>query len=216
MINIKDALNKLSRKRPVFHSEADFQHSLAWEIHEMYPNLNIRLEKREEINGEELYLDAFIFKNSKICALELKYKTKNLDVTISNEKYHLKNQGAQDIARYDFCKDIKRLEKVLKKHPNSIGFAIFLTNDDLYWKIPRNSNTADKNFRIHNGRTLQGTLKWKEETSPGTTKGRENPIKLAGKYEIRWRYYLNLNKENEQKNGKFRYLLIEVKHNNNI
>ena len=220
MINIKDVLNELSKERPVFHSEADFQHSLAWKIHEMYPDLNIRLEKREKISkNENIYLDAFIFKNSenpeknpKICALELKYKTKDLDVTISNEEYHLRNQGAQDIGRYDFCKDVGRLEKVLKKHPNGVGFAIFLTNDELYWKTPRNSNTADKDFRIHDGQTLQGTLKWKQGTSPGTMEGRIGPIKLAGRYGIHWKDYSSL--KNEQKNAKFKYLLIEVKHNN--
>lgn len=76
-------LNKLNERRSVFHSEADFQHSLAWEIYEMYPDLNIRLEKREEVNGEELYLDIFfISRNNKICALELEYKTKKLDIII--------------------------------------------------------------------------------------------------------------------------------------
>ena len=160
MFNMEDVLNKLSKKRPVFHSEADFQHSLAWEIHEMHPDLNIRLEKREEINGEDLHLDIFIFRDGEVCALELKYKTKRLKVTISNEDYDLKDQGAQDLGRYDFCKDIEKLEKVLEKYPGGTGFAIFLTNDDLYWRMPPNPNTADEDFRIHEGRTIKGTLKW--------------------------------------------------------
>ena len=178
----------------------------------MHPNFNIRLEKREEVNGEELYLDVFIFRNDKICALELKYKTKRLDITISNEDYRLKNQGAQDIGRYDFCKDIEKLEKVLRKYPNGTGFVIFLTNDDLYWRTPRNLNTADKDFRIHEGRTIKGTLKWKEGTSKGTMRGRESPIKLAGKYSIRWKDYSDLKRQN----GMFRYLLVRVKHGNSI
>ena len=95
MFDMEDVMNKLSKERQVFHSEADFQHSLAWKIHKMYPNPNIRLEKREEINGEEFYLDIFIapkhFRSDKICALELKYKTKRLKITISNEDYHLKD-----------------------------------------------------------------------------------------------------------------------------
>ncbi len=94
MFDIEDVLNNLSKKRPVFHSEADFQYSLAWEIHKMYPSFNIRLEKREEVNREEFYLDIFIFRNNEIYTLELKYKTKKLDITISNEDYHLKDQSA--------------------------------------------------------------------------------------------------------------------------
>ena len=212
MFNIEDVLNKLSKKRPVFHSEADFQHSLAWEIHEMYPDFNIRLEKREEINGEEIYLDIFIFKSNKIYALELKYKTKRLKITILNEDYHLKDQGAYDINRYDFCKDIERLEKVLEKYPDGIGFAIFLTNDDLYWRTPPNLNTADKDFRIHEGRVVKGILKWKEGTSMGTMRGRENPIKLTGEYNIHWKDYSDL----KRKNGKFRYTYVKVKHGNGV
>ena len=30
MIEIADVLNELSERRPVFHSETDFQHALAW------------------------------------------------------------------------------------------------------------------------------------------------------------------------------------------
>jgi hypothetical protein len=212
MFNIEDVLNELSKKRPVFHSEADFQYSLAWEIHEMHPDLNIRLEKREEINGEELYLDIFIFGNDKIFALELKYKTKRLDITISNEDYHLKDQRGRNTSRYDFCKDIERLERVLEKYPNGMGFVIFLTNDDLYWKTPQSLNTTDKDFRIHEGRTIKGTLKWKEGTSKGTMRGRENPVKLDGEYSLRWKDYSDL----KRKNGKFRYLLVKVKHGNGV
>jgi hypothetical protein len=212
MFNIEDVLNELSKKRPVFHSEADFQYSLAWEIHEMHPDLNIRLEKREEINGEELYLDIFIFGTDKIFALELKYKTKRLDITISNEDYHLKDQRGRNTSRYDFCKDIERLERVLEKYPNGMGFVIFLTNDDLYWKTPQSLNTTDKDFRIHEGRTIKGTLKWKEGTSKGTMRGRENPVKLDGEYSLRWKDYSDL----KRKNGKFRYLLVKVKHGNGV
>lgn len=176
----------------------------------MHPNFNIRLEKREEINGEEFYLDIFItpkhFRSDKICALELKYKTKRLKITISNEDYHLKDQSAQDWGRYDFCKDIERLEKVLKKY-DGIGFAIFLTNDDLYWRTPQNLNTADKDFRIHEGRVIKGTLKWREGTSTGTMRGRESPIKLTGEYNIHWKDYSDL----KRKNGKFRYVCVKVK-----
>ena len=129
MIKITDVLNELSKNRPVFHSEADFQHALAWRIHEKYPDFNIRLEKRVILNEKEIYFDIFIFKDNKIVAVEVKYKTKNLDTGVTSEKFSLKNQGAQDQGRYDFVKDISRLEKALETYCDSTGFAIFLTND---------------------------------------------------------------------------------------
>jgi len=49
---------KLSKDRPVFYPEADFQHVLVWKIHEMCPNYNLRLEKRKILDGKEYYLKA--------------------------------------------------------------------------------------------------------------------------------------------------------------
>ena len=42
-LDIHEILHQLSRCRPIFHSEADFQFSLAWIIKEQYPNCDIRL-----------------------------------------------------------------------------------------------------------------------------------------------------------------------------
>ena len=39
-------MDSLAAKRPIFHSEADFQHALAWEVQLAHPNAGIRLEKR--------------------------------------------------------------------------------------------------------------------------------------------------------------------------
>jgi len=38
-------VSNLSEKRPIFHSEKDFQFALSWKIQEMYENLKIRLER---------------------------------------------------------------------------------------------------------------------------------------------------------------------------
>lgn len=213
MIEIIDVLNELSNRRSIFHSEADFQHALAWRIHEKYPDLNIRLEKRAILNEDEIYFDIFAFKDDETVAIEVKYKTKDLDAVVTSEKFSLKNQGAQNQGRYDFIKDISRLEKAIEKHSESIGFAIFLTNDESYWKKPRHDvNAADRDFRIHEGKTIEGKLSWKEGTSKGTMSGRAEPIILKDKYILNWKDYSHL----EKQNGKFRYLLIRVKHDNGV
>ena len=229
-INMDDVMNELSKERPIFHSEADFQHSLAWKIHELYPDLEIRLEKREKINEEEMYLDIFVFDTKKVYALELKYKTKGIHVIHNDKEHHyreeylLKDQRAHPISRYDFCKDIERLEKVVKnyqkKHQNAIGFAIFLTNDHLDWKKSNNerSHIIDEDFRIDKGKEiLKGTLRWRG-ASPGTTKKREKPIKLAGEYAIEWKDYSDVKDECKEKckYSRFRYLLVKVEHGNGI
>ena len=213
MIEITDVLNELSKKRPVFHSEADFQHALAWTIHEKHSGLNIRLEKRVILNSEGIYFDIFAFNDSKTLAIEVKYKTKNLDTTVNNEEFNLKNQGAQDQGRYGFIKDISRLEKVLETYRDGVGFAIFLTNDESYWKTPtRDVNTVDKDFRIHEGVTIRGTLSWKEEASEGTMIGGSESLLLKGNYMLNWNDYSDV----EKQNGKFRYLLVKIAHGNSV
>jgi hypothetical protein len=207
MIEITNILEELSKDRPVFHSEADFQHALAWKIHEKYPDLNVRLERRVTLCRKAMYFDIFTYKDNKIIAVEVKYKTKALNYNVGEEEFTLENQQAQDQGRYDFVKDISRLEKLQEKYRDSTGFAIFLTNDKSYWERPkRNGNAKDKSFRIHEGEILKGTLRWTTGTSEGTIKGREEPIKLRGKYTLNWRDYLDL----KTKNGLFKYLLIKV------
>ena len=44
MLDIDGLMTELSRTRKVFHSEADFQHALAWQIREHMPECEIRLE----------------------------------------------------------------------------------------------------------------------------------------------------------------------------
>jgi len=145
MIDTRKVLKELSKKRPIFHSEADFQHALAWEIHKKYPDLNIRLEKREKVNGEEIYPDIFTFKDGKIVVVEVKYKTRELNITLSSEEFNLKNQSAQDCGRYDFLKDISKLEKLLEKYPDAIGFAYSLQMMSL---IGRNLHGITQQIKI--------------------------------------------------------------------
>jgi len=104
---MEEILRKLSKERPVFHSERDFQHALAWKIHEQYPDMNVRLEKRIELDGKEIYVDIYLQdKEKNVVIIELKYKTKSLEIVVNGEIFKLKDQFAQDISRYDFIKDI--------------------------------------------------------------------------------------------------------------
>jgi hypothetical protein len=57
-----------------------------------------------------------------------------LDVVVDGEKFSLTTDGARDIGSYDFFKDIARLERYVSAEDNTMGYALLLTNDDLYWK----------------------------------------------------------------------------------
>jgi len=43
-VPLQQVLTVLAERRPVVHSEADFQHALAWEAHRLDPDLRVRLE----------------------------------------------------------------------------------------------------------------------------------------------------------------------------
>jgi len=207
MIPVESIINELKKSRPIFHSEADFQHALAWEIHCHFPAAIVRLEIHPGRIGPREYLDIWIQHEDITYAIELKYKTRKLDAVYNGEEFRLLNHGAQDIGRYDFIKDIARLERFVAGRPKTIGYAIMLTNDNLYWQTARNFSTMDASFRIHDTRTISGELRWSEATGKGTTRGRENPLVLNGSHQIRWFDYSDLT---EKGPNKFRYVLLRI------
>ena len=110
-------LAKLAKRRPVFHSEADFQHALAWELQLADPTSQIFLEKQVAVDGPRVHLDLLVRGTGHELAIELKYKTRAVKWTHADEVFSLRNQSAQDIGRHDFIKDWKsmsRLAHVLK------------------------------------------------------------------------------------------------------
>ena len=207
MIDIARLLTRLAIKRPIFHSEADFQHGLAWEIHQELPACSIRLEFKPPYLDDRLYLDIWTPNEEATLAVELKYKTRGLRIKVAGETFDLLNQSAQDVGRYDFCKDIQRLEQIVSKRSNVTGYAILLTNDSAYWSQPRSDRTVDASFRIHQGRILTGDLRWGANASRGTMRSREEPISIKGVYELDWKDYSEPSKGSY---GKFKYLLVKV------
>jgi len=197
----------LARKRPIFHSEADFQHALAWELHSQLPESEVRLELPIESSGNALHLDLWLSAPGRAVAIELKYKTRSLSVKLNGESFSLKSHSAQDVGRYDFLRDIQRIERIVSSHPGTRGYAILLTNDSSYWKPSSDIKTVDGAFRLHEGRSVEGTLAWGSNAAPGTIRSREKPITLVGTYKIIWKEY---SKVGSSSYGAFRYLALSV------
>jgi hypothetical protein len=210
MLDIRNILAALSVKRPLFHSEADFQHALAWEIHQQWLGCSIRLEFKPPNATDRTYIDIWVKTLDILIAIELKYKTRTFSTNIQGEDFNLSNHSAPDQGRYDFLKDIQRLEQIVYGYSNAaIGYAIFLSNDPTYWKLPLDKPTADAQFRIHQNRTLTGELNWGTTASSGSTRGREKPIIIKGSYTPNWLDFSKLNGL-PQTGGDFKYLLVKV------
>lgn len=206
-MNIYELLAGLAIKRPLFHSEADFQHSLAWEIHSQFPDAKVRLEYRPA-GFDRMYVDMWVtLPDGTPFAIELKYKTREFSMDHAGEPHELLNQSAQDQGRYDFLRDVFRLEFLTKARPGARGVAIMLTNDTSYWAPPRSTTAVDSAFRLHEGRALTGRLAWRRGASVGTMSGREKPITLAGTYDVKWHRYSEIA---SKKRGLFKYAILNI------
>lgn len=178
-LDVPGLMENLSEERPIFHSEADFQHALAWQLHKEMPNDEIRLEYKP-FQDERMYLDIWIRSQAVGVAIELKYLTKDLKLEWDDESFALRDQGAQDLGRYDFLKDVQRLEHVMYGlRPAKVGYAVLVTNAPPYWKPPLRT-TIDAAFRLHEGRKITGEMAWPTQASEGTTTDRGKPIRLKG------------------------------------
>ena len=166
--NLLGIIDRLSSLRPIFNMEADFQFALGWEIQKKFPDWSVRFEHKPTNLKDRIFVDLWI-KGDQTSAIELKYKTRKLDVNVK-------------------------------------GYAVILTNDSAYWKSPT-TETVDAEFRMHEGRILNGELAWGTEAGAGTMRKREKPIKLTGTYKLSWKDYSQVSSTSY---GKFRYLFLEI------
>lgn len=211
-INIHKQIRNLSR---VFHSEADFQHSLAWQLHQQYKEAKIRLERRVESsesspNLGEMYIDIWAEINGKQIPIELKYKTKEFHIEMEDESIYLRSHGAHPPNRFDVIADIERVEEIVNSKGLEEGYVVFLTNDPAYWREPKQKNVIDADFRLHD--ELKGKLTWSKDASQQTkTKKRDRPIELRNDYQLDWKLY-GYDEPKRMGKGKaeFRYFIIDI------
>ena len=200
------ALSALAEERPVFHSEADFQHALAWTVRGHHQDIDVRLERPVPLEGERGHVDIWLRGSGTETVLELKYWTREAHLFVSGEDYELRQQGAQPPSRYDLWKDVARIERLIEHGWATGGYVAALTNEQSYWN-EGGVGAIDGTFRTHEGNEVLGALAWGPGASAGTMKNREQPIELSGRYVTRWEHY---SQPAEGPGGEFRYLLLDV------
>jgi hypothetical protein len=208
VLDLTATMRTLAAKRPIFNSEADFQLALGWEIQLAHPEARLRLEYRPAFLERRGYLDLWAADADWTAAIELKYFTRALNLPVGGERFELLRQGAQPLSRYDFIRDLERVESVVRTQPGVKGYALALTNESAYWRVPMDSTaTIDTAFRLHEGASLSGRLAWSASAGAGTTKGREKAHMLHGTYPLRW---VDYSRVSDGPAGTFRYLLVEA------
>jgi hypothetical protein len=110
MTVLRSVFEQLASARPVFHSEVDCQLAYAWHLQKALPDARIRLERRWPRPGPRHYVDIWVEGRGGRAAIELKYKTRAFAGVVEGEEFYLLDHSAEDSARYDYCRDIKRSE----------------------------------------------------------------------------------------------------------
>lgn len=205
-VDIAQAMEELSSSRPVFHSEADFQHALAWHVLLSAPDLDVRLERR--LSGGR-HLDVWVRDpvSRSTTALELKYLCAGLRVVVGDEEFELPHHGAQDIRGYDVIKDVTRIEELVSAGTVTDGAVIVLANDSSYWTRPTHGRTTGAAaFRLYEGDRIEGLREWGPR-SAGTQRHRPEPLHVAGSHQVAWQNY---SRPAEGKGGLFRWMMLDV------
>lgn len=197
--DIETILMELSKERPVFHNESDFQFSLALKIKKLYSddNFDVRLEKfyKKEIEvvkgrrrTKRKYIDIVVSHRptKKYIAIELKYKTldaviklrhkiENKSIELISEQYDLQKHIAQDYGCYSVLADVSRIEK-LRSFENFLpgytfekGYAVLISNDRCYEK--QDSRSIFRNYWLCNSEEENKPIKYKKGTLTFVTNG---------------------------------------------
>ncbi|MFF9984478.1 hypothetical protein [Streptomyces erythrochromogenes] len=201
--SLHEVMEKLRSRRPVFHSEADLQHSFARALWEMAPEVESRLEVPERRSGRTEYLDLLCIGPEGRTCVEFKYFTRRWEGAAGTptETYALRAHAATDLARLHFVRDIARLERFCAQTDRN-GLALMLTNEPALWTppAPGHRTTRDHEFRIHAGNELTGTRRWANGTYEANT------CLLEAAYPLKWDAY----SKQDGSGGEFRYLAVFV------
>lgn len=224
---IRDLMIELADSHPIFHNESYFQHELAGLLYRK--GCCVKKEHPFKLDGTSKRVDVWLPREK--LAIELKYWTKKLDqpYETENDFYQLRNQKAQNQKRYDFLRDVQKLERLRKPQPDvrgepniKRGYVVLLTNEPSYWKCPyachenEHQTNQDRDFHLYKGRKIGNKkLQWRENSKgekpkEGTTKGREDSICLSSPYPyvVKWKLYSDLKIKDQP--SKFKYLAFRV------
>ena len=208
-LDIHSLMQALSQSRPIFHSEADFQHALAWQIGKRLGDHSVRLEYPFTADGSDnRELDIWLPKEK--IAIELKYFTMKFELDSEVEPFALKQHAAADLARKGFLQDVERLEGIVNtgEHSATAGLAILLTNAPTLWDESYTSKRRipnDAKYHLYEGKTIKGTLPWLHN---GQLNEDVVPVRLSGSYTTCWKDYSCF--PSQKNGGIFRYLAFKI------
>jgi len=211
-MDMQSVMNELGKKRPVFHSEADFQFALAWMIQKKHPDVRIRLEYpylcKEPFYGKnkkaktKLNIDILIWQGDNVIPIELKYLTSKIskyEDKKNNEIFNVNSKGKK-WGRLDTLEDIARIEHFKNENANcEVGYSIMLTNDASYEQNPPENDKIAKNLKLTG--TIGGKYDYYGNADQRAT------VLINGNYQADWARYSPIHGE---KVISFRYMMVKI------
>jgi hypothetical protein len=216
--DITTCMSKMACVRPVFHSEADFQHELAMELDRSGYGVRLEVPHSIAINGASLgaELDILVIepKTRRRTAIELKYVTAQKTVVHAGETFNLCKNWGTNFSRFDCWADFQRVGGIVAAGHAHCGFAVFLTNAEDAWHVDAGPTaTMARQFSIHDNRNVAAgaVLDWApiRPTVGSVSKKRlppYSPITVPTPTVCTWTDYSAL----PGPNGRFRFLFLAI------
>ena len=216
---LRHHLHHVSQRRPVFHSEADFQHELALELALAGYRVRLEVPRSLVLSGTPVRaeLDLLVQKSdgeSAWTVIELKYVKAATIITHRGEVYDLAGTWSTNLSRFDALADLRRVEGIVGAGLAAQGHTVFLTNAADAWNVDVSTggNMAGQ-FSLHAGRELPAgvPLDWVPANPAvgSVTKKRlapYAPITLARAQTCSWTPYSAFSVTA----GEFKYLLLSA------
>lgn len=111
-----------------------------------------------------LHIDIVVEKGGQFVPVELKYTTRKIDgsfsrfgVEVQTRVPKLRNNGAQSFHRYNYWKDVRRIEALCKAYAATTagGLAVMVSNDPAYLNEPTANSVGYARFSIKEGRDVK-------------------------------------------------------------
>ena len=203
---INQWMETLSRRRPVFHSEFDFQFALCV-VTEHAGVDRIRLERMVQLPGNPRFeIDIMGYVEGHPIALELKYPKKRFVGTVSSdgydESFNLPSSRAFDIDAHAIWKDAGRIEELLAAEIVKAGALIALSNFEFWDQRKHGHETQAFDFRLWQGREVDAGTGLRFPESAKWVTREHDPVRLRSSYRCDWRKY------SEPLESDFRYLVL--------
>ena len=214
-----------------FHNEASLQLNLSNYLINTGHYASIEVEylivSPDEVEGltsKRCFIDIVVKNESgEYALLELKYPlyipegviTSRLGANIKPEIYAVK-QGAQNVVRYLFWKDVKRIEYFSSLSKEVVGgIALLLTNDSIYWTAPKSEGDATALYREFSLKAGQSSLstksrRWREEDGTERVWNSYPGFDLEKAYPLYWGDSLTPIKVGEKKDLIFQPCFVVV------